>query len=115
MISEFRERLRDWDITKFSEGLKGKLGDDEFTECMSWIILNLTKCESLIFDLGVAELECRRLLNDSRDKNNVEAVKFINEALVSLKDIKAVVISRKNYMETVATLIRSIRSNKPKV
>ena len=40
LISEFRERLRDWDITKFSEGLKGKLGDDEFTDCMSWIILN---------------------------------------------------------------------------
>ena len=74
MVNEFRERLRGWDISKFSEGLKGKLNDEEFMECMSWIIVNLTKCESFLFDLGVAELECRRLLIDSREKNNVQAV-----------------------------------------
>lgn len=115
LVKEFRERLRDWDITKFTDGLKGKLGDEEFTDCMSWIIKNLTKCEGLLFDLGLAELECRRLLSDCREKNNADAAKSINEALILLKDIKQIVVSRKEYMETTATLLRSIRSNKPRV
>lgn len=115
LIKEFRDRLRGWDVDKFADGIKGTLNEEEFINSMSWILKHLTKTENMIFDLGVAELECRRLLSTSRDKNNMDAVKTLNEALITFKDIKGIVLTRQNYLETVATLLRSIRANKPRV